>query len=157
MGKERKWRRGLYIRNIFFLALRLNAGYGPHNNDVSKPHTTTHHSRYGSSGRMISSLQRPPPGNTTHTRHWHPWPRWDSNPQSQQASCRGLASQTARPRGPAIRNACLLTHLLTTYFMELSSWEANRFWAMQEVPRIIWKPKVHYHIHMCPPPVPILS
>jgi hypothetical protein len=30
------------------------------------------------------------------------------------------------------------------------SWEVNRFSASQEIPRILWKPEVHYRIDKSP-------
>ena len=55
------------------------------------------------------------------------------------------------------RQACG-THTALTYSMDQSpSWEANRFSASQEIPRILWNPKVHCRIHKCPRTVPILS
>ena len=53
---------------IFFVALRPNAGHGLLILEVSRSHKTTHHSRYDSSGRVISSSQRPLPENTQHSQ-----------------------------------------------------------------------------------------
>jgi len=50
-----------------------------------------------------------------------------------------------------------LTHSLTHYMKQSPSWESNRFSASQEIPRILWNPKVHNPIHKCPPLLPVLS
>ena len=50
-------------------------------------HTMTHHSMLDSSGIVIGQSQRPLPDNTQHSQQTDIHvPRWDSNPQSQQAS-----------------------------------------------------------------------
>ena len=86
----------VYIRHIYgipftfislFLARQPPAGQGFLIHEVSRSHTTTLHSRYDSSGRVISPTQRHLPDNdTTLTTDKRPLPRWDSNPQSQQVS-----------------------------------------------------------------------
>ena len=58
----------LHIDNLFSVALRPNAGHGLLILEVSRSHTTTHHSRQDSSGLVISSSQRPLPDNTQHSQ-----------------------------------------------------------------------------------------
>ena len=53
---------------LFPVALRPNAGRGLLMLEVSRSYTTTQHSWQDSSGRVISSLQRPLPDNTQHSQ-----------------------------------------------------------------------------------------
>ena len=52
----------------FFLAQQPPVGHGFLVHEVSISHTTTHHSRQDSSGRVISLSQRPLPDNTLHSQ-----------------------------------------------------------------------------------------
>jgi hypothetical protein len=57
-----------YLLFIFSLAVQPSAGYDLLVHEVSWSHTTTRHCKEDSSGRVISSSQRPLSDNTRHTQ-----------------------------------------------------------------------------------------
>jgi hypothetical protein len=63
------------------------------------------------------------------------------------------------PKIKIFRNVLQFYQSVLTYLlMELRpSWEAANCAATQELPSVLWNPKVHYRPHKSPPLVPILS
>ena len=90
-----------------------------------------------------------------------PSPQTPNEPWQWTTSALCLSTKMTRWRMSTIC-AILITHfspkpLLTYSMVQSPSWEANWFAANQEIPRISLNPKVHYHTHKRPPPVPILG
>ena len=74
---------------IYVPALRPNTGHCLHIHDLSRSHTTTHHSGHYSSGRLTKPLQRHLPDKTQHSKQTHSHSlRWDSNTHTQQECVR---------------------------------------------------------------------
>jgi hypothetical protein len=82
--------------------------YGAPILDVSRSHTTTHHSRKDSSGRVISSSQRPLPDNTQHSQQTniHASGRIRTHDLSRWAYARLLKSWVRIPPGACIFVCC---------------------------------------------------
>jgi hypothetical protein len=104
---------------IFFsVVLTPNAGHVLLILEVSRSHTTTHHSRLDFSGRVISPSQRPLPDNT-HNKH--PCPT--GGIRTHDISRREAADLRLRPRGHWERLCMTIqfynftVHILTILFM----------------------------------------
>ena len=65
-------------------------------------------------------------------------------------------SSNWKKKPPKANYKFILTYLLTPWSRVLLE-ELTGFAANQEIPRILWNPKVHYRSHKRPPPVPIPS
>jgi hypothetical protein len=83
--------------NILFWRDSPPVGQGLLIHEVSRSHATTHHSRYDSSGRMISSSQRPLPDNTQHSQQKNV--HAPGGIRNQNLSRRAAADPRLRPRG----------------------------------------------------------
>jgi len=82
-------------------------------------------------------------------QHSELWIQFQYSSSSLPKNAQREANKTKRKHIPTT-----LTYLL---HRAEPSWEADWFSDSKEIPRVLWKPKVHYRIHKTSPPVLILS
>jgi hypothetical protein len=98
----------MWFSSFFAVALWPNAGHGLIH-EVSRSHTTTRHSRYDSSGRVISSSQRPLPNNTQHSQQTNI--NASGRIRAHDLSRRAAADLHLRPRSHWDRQTPNIRHL----------------------------------------------
>ena len=96
---------------LFFFSVTVwpNVGHGLLILEVSRSHTTTHHSWWDSSGRVISSSQRPLPDNTQHSQQTNIHD--PGGIRTHDLSRRAAADLHLRPHGYWDRQPILKYHL----------------------------------------------
>ena len=104
----------MFLHFFFPVALRPNAGHGLLILEVSRSYKTTHHSRWDSSGRVISSSQRPLPDNTQQSQQTHI--HSPGGIRTHDLSRRAAADLRLRPRGRWDWRVCSINIYLSVTF-----------------------------------------
>ena len=97
---------------LLFVELRPIAFHGLLILEVSRSHTTTHHRRYDSSGRVTSSSQRPLPDSTQHSQQTNIHD--PGGIRTHSFSRREAADRTARGTYTATKQSQLLGNIIAS-------------------------------------------